>query len=125
MTSDSQAPGAVHVGMMRVDLHLPGVDSLKGKRALLNKAKAALTRDLGVSVSEVGYQDLWQRGALGVAVAASSITGADRVLDRVVAVIERDPRVVVTAAVGDVQVLETDTDGYAAPLSDDMESDAW
>jgi uncharacterized protein YlxP (DUF503 family) len=110
--------GAVHVGMMRVDLHLPGVDSLKGKRALLNKAKAALTRDLAVSVAEVGYQDLWQRAALGVAVAASSVTGADRVLDRVVAVIERDPRVVVTAAVGDVQVLDADgggSDGGAPP----------
>jgi uncharacterized protein YlxP (DUF503 family) len=140
MTSDSQAPGAVHVGMMRVDLHLPGVDSLKGKRALLNKAKAALARDLAVSVAEVGYQDLWQRAALGVAVAASSITGADRVLDRVVAVIERDPRVVVTPPIGVVQVLETD-DGIAplsddgiAPLSDDeiarlsddsMEVDGW
>lgn len=126
MTSDSQAPGAVHVGMMRVDLHLPGVDSLKGKRAVLNKAKAALVRDLGVSVSEVGYQDLWQRGALGVAVAASSITGADRVLDRVVAVIERDPRLVVTAAVGDVQVLETDSIGFAPPSDDtEMEIDGW
>ncbi len=97
--------------MMRVDILLPGVDSLKGKRALLNKAKAALTRDLGVSVAEVGYQDLWQRAALGVAVAASSVTGADRVLDRVVAVVERDPRVVVTAAVGDVQVLDSDDGG--------------
>jgi uncharacterized protein YlxP (DUF503 family) len=111
-------PGAVHVGMMRVDLHLPGVCSLKGKRALLNKARAALTRDLSVSVAEIGYQDLWQRAALGVAVAASSVTGADRVLDRVVAVIERDPRVVVTAAVGDVQVLDVDgggSDGAALP----------
>jgi uncharacterized protein YlxP (DUF503 family) len=71
-----------------------------------------------VSVAEVGYQDLWQRAALGVAVAASSVSGADRVLDRVVAVIERDPRMVVTSAIGDVTVMDADgggTDGVLPP----------
>lgn len=106
MTNDSTSPGSVHVGAMRVDLHLPGVDNLKGKRALLNRTKAALTRDLGVSVAEVGWQDLWQRAALGVAVAASSATGVDRVLDRVVAIIERDPRLEVTGTVGFADVLD-------------------
>lgn len=106
MTSDSTSRGSVHVGVVRVDLHLPGVDNLKGKRALLNKAKAALTNELGVSVAEVGWQDLWQRAALGVAVAASSATGVDRVLDRVTAVIERDPRVEVTGTVGFADVLD-------------------
>lgn len=87
--------GRVYVGAARVECHLPGAGSLKGKRAILNKTKAALVRDLGVSVAEVGYQDLWQRTALGVATAASTADGARRVLDRIVAVIERDPRIVV------------------------------
>lgn len=86
-------PGKVHYGIARIDLHLPGIDSLKGKRALLNRAKAALHDDLRVSVAEVGAQDLWQRAVLGVAVAASTATGVDRILDRITAVIERDPRV--------------------------------
>lgn len=101
-------PGTVHVGMMRVDLHLPGVSSLKGKRALLNKTKAALHRELECSIAEVGFQDLWQRAALGVAVASSTATGVDRVLDRVIAVIERDPRLVVTAAVSEATTLDAD-----------------
>ncbi|MDX1658775.1 MAG: DUF503 domain-containing protein [Nitriliruptorales bacterium] len=105
MSSDR---GTVHVGAMRVELHLPGASSLKGKRALLNKAKAALKRELECSVSEVGFQDLWQRAALGVAVASSSATGVDRVLDRVIAVIERDPRVVVTSAVSEATSLDAD-----------------
>lgn len=99
---------ALHVGAMRVDLHLPGVSSLKGKRSLLNRARAALERELSVSVAEVGYQDLWQRASLGVAVAASSATGVERVLDRVVAVLERDPRVVVTGHASSVDVIEGD-----------------
>lgn len=87
--------GRVHYGIARVDLHLPGLSSLKAKRSLLRRAEASLTRELGCSVAEVGAQDLWQRAVLGVAVAASSATGVDRVLDRVRALIERDPRVVV------------------------------
>ncbi len=90
MASDD---GRLHFGVARVDVYLPGVDSLKAKRALLNRARAALQRDLAVSVAEVGDQDRWQRSVLGVAVAASSATGVDRVLDRITAVIERDPRV--------------------------------
>jgi uncharacterized protein len=94
--------GTVFVGFARVELHVPGAGSLKGKRAVMNRMKAALAKDLGVSVAEVGYQDLWQRAAIGVASAASSEHGAQRVLDRVTAVIERDPRVVVTSITTDV-----------------------
>ncbi len=92
MSADPTA-GRVHFGISRVDVHLPGVDSLKAKRALVRRATAALENELGCSVAEVGAQDLWQRTILGVAVAASSATGVDRVLDRIRAVIERDPRV--------------------------------
>lgn len=97
MGSRGADAGTLFVGTARVDLYMQGIASLKAKRSILERAKATLVRDLGVSVAEVGYQDLWQRSVLGVAVAASSITSAARVLDRVVAVIERDPRVVVTS----------------------------
>ena len=97
--------GTVFVGTARVEVHLPGVGSLKGKRALLNRMKAALQRDLGCSVAEVGYQELWQRAALGIATAASTEGGAQRVLDRVIAVIERDPDVEVTDVISDLAEL--------------------
>jgi uncharacterized protein len=103
------ADGRVHYGVARVDLHLPGVDSLKGKRAQLNRAKAALQQELGVSVAEVGDQDRWQRAVLGVAVAASSHTGVDRVLDRLTAVLERDSRVVVLGVADLADTLDADT----------------
>lgn len=94
MSSDLTA-GRVHYGISRVDLHLPGVDSLKAKRTLVRRAVAVLEGELGCSVAEVGGQDLWQRAILGVAVAASTATGVDRVLDRVRPLLERDPRVTV------------------------------
>jgi uncharacterized protein len=86
--------GRVHFGVARIDVHLPGVRSLKDKRALLRGAQAALA-DLGCSVAEVGAQDRWQRAVLGVAYAASTAQGVDRVLERLVAIVERDPRLVV------------------------------
>lgn len=106
----------VHVGAMRVDLHLPEAGSLKGRRAILNKARAALRRDLDVSVAQVGDTQVWQRASLAVAVVAADPSGVDRVLDRVVAVVERDPRVVVTGVVADVAFLDLDRDPTAGLL---------
>ncbi len=108
-------PGRVHYGIARVDVHLPGVGSLKGKRALLNRTKAALHADLGVSVAEVGAQDTWQRAVLGVAIAASTATGVERILDRITAVIERDPRVEVLGITDIADTLDDDGSAVLPP----------
>ena len=60
------------VMLMRVHLHFPDADSLKGKRAELNRIKAHLRDRCGASVAEVAYQDTWQRSTLAVALAAGS-----------------------------------------------------
>lgn len=104
----SRDPGTVHFGIVRIDLHVPGADGLKAKRAVLQRARAALKDELGCSVAEIGYQETWQRAALGVAVAASTHTGVERVLDRVVGVLERDPRLVVLGTAEDVDSLDAD-----------------
>jgi uncharacterized protein YlxP (DUF503 family) len=111
----SDDAGRVHFGIARVDLHLPGIDSLKGKRAVLKRAQASLVAELGVSVAEVGAQDLWQRAVLGVAVAASSATGVDRVLDRLTAVLERDPRLEVLSVTDLADTLDGDASDLPLP----------
>lgn len=98
-----------HVGYAVVELHLPSVTGLKEKRGYVKSIVAALRDDLEASVSEVGWQDLWQRAALGVAIVASSASGVDRALERVVRLCERDPRVLVTAMVEQVDVLHGTT----------------
>lgn len=110
MPKDDDA-GTVHFGIIRVDLHLPGADSLKAKRAVLRRAQAVLRDELGCSVAEVGWQDRWQRSALGVAVAASTHTGVERVIDRITAVLERDPRLVVLGTAVDVDALDAQHPG--------------
>lgn len=83
-------------GVGQYTLLLADSRSLKDKRQALRPIQARLVDELGLSVAEVGLQDTWNRAVLGVAVAASTETGVDRVLDRVVAVIERQSRAVVT-----------------------------
>ena len=53
------------------DLHLPGCQSLKDKRSILQSLKQGLRRSLNVAVSETDHQDLWQRSTLGVVSVAS------------------------------------------------------
>ena len=60
------------VVLMRVHLHFPEVDSLKGKRSELNRVKAHLRDRCGATVAEVAYQDTWQRSTLAVALTAGS-----------------------------------------------------
>lgn len=100
--------GRVHHGAARIDLHLPGIDSLKGKRALVKAAAARLRDELDCAVAEIGYQDRWQRAALGIATVSGTATGVDRVLDRITAVVERDPRVEVIAVSDAVDVLDAE-----------------
>lgn len=100
--------GRVHHGVARLDLRLPGVDSLKGKRSVLRRTEARLRDDLGVAVAEVGEQDTWTRAVLGIVTVSGTAGGVDRVLDRVTAVVERDPRIEVLRVVADADVLESD-----------------
>ena len=109
--------GTVYLGVARLELHLPGAASLKDKRAVLQRLTARLRDDLGCSVAEVGAQDLWRRAVLGVGVVASTHTGVVRVLDRLTAVAERDPRLQVIGVHDLVDTL--DADGHGLPWRDE------
>lgn len=88
--------------LLDVDLHLPGLGSLKEKRGLVKSAIATLRRELNVSVAEVAHQDRWQRAGLGVAIAATSEVGGRKVAQQVEAVLGRDPRLEVVGVTVDV-----------------------
>ena len=66
-TRSGRSPArSVHV--RAVELHLPTCHSLKEKRAVIKPILEGCRRRFQVAVAEVGYQDKWQRAALGVAV---------------------------------------------------------
>jgi uncharacterized protein len=84
---------SVIAALVVIELHIPAVSSLKAKRSVVKSMIAALRNDLGVSVAEIGHQDLWQRAQLGVAIAAGSEIGARKVAQQVEKIVWREPRV--------------------------------
>lgn len=68
---------------IRVDLRLPGVQSLKEKRAVLRPHVERLRRSASLSVAEVAGHDLWQRATIGVAAVATDHAGMDALVERV------------------------------------------
>ena len=77
------------VALERFDLRIPGAGSLKEKRHVVKTLTSAIRTKFNVSVAEVDHQDLWQRSALAVAVAAGEGYYAKKVLHEVEKLVER------------------------------------
>ncbi len=71
------------IGVGRYELHLPASVSLKDKRQVLRSVTAAVRNKFNVSISEVEYQNLWQRAALGVSCVSESTGQCRKVLQEV------------------------------------------
>jgi uncharacterized protein len=76
------------VGLLSIELHLPGAQSLKDKRMVLRRLKDRLAK-FNVAVAEVEHQDLWQRAGLGVVTVATAQAQAERELQAAANEIER------------------------------------
>jgi uncharacterized protein YlxP (DUF503 family) len=66
-----------------VELRIGESQSLKDKRQVVKPILDGARRRYGVSASEVGFQDQWQRARLGFAVVASSQGQATEIMDKV------------------------------------------
>jgi uncharacterized protein YlxP (DUF503 family) len=69
------------VAVLVIDLHFPEAGSLKSKRKDLASIKAQLHTRLGAAVSEVAFQDLWQRARLTAALTGGSLAALDAAAD--------------------------------------------
>jgi uncharacterized protein len=79
---------AARVALGMVELHLPDVDSLKGKRHVLKGLKECVRARFEVSVAEVGHQDLWQRATLALAYVSADARHANEVVSKALDFIE-------------------------------------
>lgn len=66
---------------LRIDIRLPGCQSLKDKRAVLRPHKERLRKMVSISLAEVGAHDAWQRSLWGAAVVASDRAGLEAVIE--------------------------------------------
>ncbi len=54
------------IGIGRVEIFLPGLNSLKSKRRIINSIKGKIRSKFNVGVSEIGFLDKWQRASIGI-----------------------------------------------------------
>lgn len=71
-----------------VELHLPDVGSLKGKRHALKGLKERVRARYEVSVAEVDHHDLWQRATLALACVSHDSRHANEVVSKAMDFIE-------------------------------------
>ena len=71
-----------------IELHLPDVGSLKGKRHALKGLKERVRARYEVSVAEVDHHDLWQRATLAVACVSHDARHASEVVSKAMDFIE-------------------------------------
>lgn len=79
---------AARVALGTIELHLPGVDSLKGKRHVLKGLKERVRARFEVAVAEVDHHDSWQRATLAVACVSHDSRHANEVVSKAMDFIE-------------------------------------
>ena len=78
------------IGLLTLELELPGVSSLKEKRGILKFLISRVQKQFNVSVAEVGYNDVWQSSAIAIATVTNSTRHANQVVDTVLKWIEQN-----------------------------------
>ena len=71
------------VGLLTIELRLPGNGSLKGKRGIIKPLLARLRKEYNISVAEIEGQGSWQRAVIAVACVSSNPNYAHGLLERV------------------------------------------
>jgi uncharacterized protein YlxP (DUF503 family) len=70
----------VHLGLLRIVLHLPESGSLKSKRRVVSSLVRRLRSEFGVAAAEVGELDRWQLAELAVACLSADARHASSIL---------------------------------------------
>ncbi|TRZ95742.1 MAG: DUF503 domain-containing protein [Dehalococcoidia bacterium] len=69
-------------GVCKIRLHLPGSQSLKGKRRIIKSIISRLRNQFNISVAEVDDQDLWQLATLSIACVSNHNKHVDEILSK-------------------------------------------
>lgn len=76
------------IGTCTIEIELPGVASLKGKRSLIKTLIARLHKEFNVAAAEVDLHDRWEYTVIGVATVSTSAAHAQSLLQNLISFIE-------------------------------------
>ncbi|TVR85793.1 MAG: DUF503 domain-containing protein [Spirochaetaceae bacterium] len=89
------------VSMIQVIIELPGVESIKEKRRIVNSMKERLQRKFRISVAEIDLQESLGYSQIGAALISNSRTYGESVMQKVLLFVEDET----PGRVQDVQIL--------------------
>lgn len=72
----------MRVGILKIDVQIPWVRSLKEKRSVSKSLISKSTQRFSISIAEVDHQDVHELIGLGVAVVARNAAQVDSILDK-------------------------------------------
>lgn len=84
------------VGLLRLELFMSGVGSLKEKRRIIKSIVGRIEAKFRVSIAEVDHQDRWQRATLAVAYVSETGGQARKALENVAVFVESLNKALVT-----------------------------
>ena len=83
----------MYAAALRLEIRISNAHSLKEKRRVVKGLCALLAANFPVAVSEVGFQDQWQRATLGVALVAPQAAQLERLIHAVPRPLREHPEV--------------------------------
>jgi len=77
------------IGILQLELYLPGTSSLKEKRMILKSLKDRTRKAFNVSISELDEHDKWQKAVIGIAAIGGNKSTINSLLDKVLNFVEK------------------------------------
>lgn len=93
----------MRIGVLRVYFQIHDAGSLKQKRMVMRSLKDRLTSRFNVSVAEIGSNDKWQVGEIGLATVGNETGFVNSTVEKIKNFLLMDPRISVIEA--DVEII--------------------
>ena len=86
------------IGILKLDVYIPTSSSLKDKRRITKSLITRLRNNFNISISEIDYQDLWQRTLLGVGMVANGNIRIHQSFSKIINFVEKEKEVYLIAS---------------------------
>jgi uncharacterized protein YlxP (DUF503 family) len=81
------------IGYLECDCMIYDAQSLKEKRAVLQRVMTRLKQRFNISISEIDHQDVWQRTKIGIVSISSSKSITEKELQKVLDYLDSFPEI--------------------------------
>ena len=72
------------IGVCQIEFLIPGSNSLKSKRFVLQSLKTRLRNKFNISVTEIGENEKWQRSILGISMISNETRMIQKAMQKVI-----------------------------------------